>query len=300
MNENRRGRDVPWCRRDPLRVLRSGGMRCRCRSRPWQGSWRGHGRRRCRPGRASTRTVKEPLGPVVLRDPWKICEPFFVIRTCQFWPTTLESTSYSTSILPLSGLSFSFQSLAPLQEPRLHVVAALGRSRPRRRRASGRAWRPWPPARSCRTSGIPPRALGRSVRPPRSRFVAAWSWSQRDDGPGTCRLQNVREPSQLIAGSPCSRRSRRYGPAARDPRDRRLTHATSPYGPSAASRRRSARRRRTGRAATPAPRDHVLDARSARAAVPPSRLGRPSLHSPAAPGAMAALLHAIGRRRRGR
>jgi len=75
--------------------------------------------------RASTRASNEPLGARVIRRPAKIRSPSCAIRTAQVCPTRFWSTSNSTSIRPSSGESFSFQSLAPLHDPRRITSASL-------------------------------------------------------------------------------------------------------------------------------------------------------------------------------
>src|SRR5262245_17442338 len=74
---------------------------------------------------ASVRTVNEPLAPWVVWVPRKTRFPSSTSLTRQCWPTLFESTSYSTSILPFSGDSLSFQSLEPLHEPRRMTSPSL-------------------------------------------------------------------------------------------------------------------------------------------------------------------------------
>src|SRR4051795_6031207 len=135
---------------------------------------------------ASVRTVNEPLAPCVVFVPRKIRLPFSKSLTRQCWPTLFESTSYSTSILPSSGESLSFQSLEPLHEPRrmtslpplataLVVPASVNSSTPA---IATLIKRP--------TMSIPPLPLPVSPAPAK-RFAGGRSQSQRDNGPGTSR-----------------------------------------------------------------------------------------------------------------
>ena len=101
-------------RRDGRRIRRS-PLLCTPRLRA------SHGRGTC-PSRLCSRS--RPAPRTSHSDPWSYgcrgrsrCRSS-TMRTAQVWPTRFESTSYSTSILPSSGESFSFQSVAPLHEPR--------------------------------------------------------------------------------------------------------------------------------------------------------------------------------------
>ena len=66
---------------------------------------------------STIRTANEPLAPRVVRVPRNARSPSWRILTRQRSPETFWSTSNSTSSPPLSGETFSFQSLASLHEP---------------------------------------------------------------------------------------------------------------------------------------------------------------------------------------
>ena len=102
-------------------------------------------------------TSNEPLGGWVVRLPANTCTPLSVIRTDQVWPLRFESTSNSTSRRPSSGLALSFQSEAPVQEPRRMTSPSLAEAGPAA----------MPPTSMAAAAPAMPRRAG-------SRWVMVW------------------------------------------------------------------------------------------------------------------------------
>jgi hypothetical protein len=71
------------------------------------------------------RTSNDPLGACVRLEPRQKTLPLRFRRMFHLWPTRFWSTSNSTSMRPFSGLSFSFQSDAAVQEPRRMTSPSL-------------------------------------------------------------------------------------------------------------------------------------------------------------------------------
>src|SRR4051812_5852876 len=93
-------------------------------------------------------TVKEPLAPRVVLEPFAEVLPLCLIVQSQTWPAWLLSTSASSWIRPLSGCAFIFHTAGPPQPPWVRTapdlawlavagaMAASGRARVERVRAA--------------------------------------------------------------------------------------------------------------------------------------------------------------------